>query len=72
VRDLFQESGQGEEDSSQIVVLVEPLLSDLFDGNWLKPVVWAEDKDNRNNCGVSLGIYNFLRSYAIYDVAAMT
>ena len=63
MRDLFKESGP--EYSFYVARIVQLHLSDLVDGNYLKPVMWAED-DPIKHFAVSVGMYYYLRPLYLY------
>ena len=63
MRDLFKESGP--EYSFYVARIVQLHLSDLVDGNYLKPVMWAED-DPIKYFAVSVGMYYYLRPLYLY------
>ena len=59
VRALFENLGEASE-------IGRSILEGLTDGNYLKPVMWAEHKEKHDCYAVSLGVRPFLRPLYLY------
>ncbi|XP_028416496.1 uncharacterized protein LOC114540574 isoform X2 [Dendronephthya gigantea] len=61
--EMMQDLFDGHEDACEATL---ELLEDLTDGNYLKPVIWMENKEFPGNCGFSLGVRPFLRPLYVH------